>query len=96
MTHPPQLRRWLRLSIAEGLLATPLVVIATPGMGAERSAFADGVDDLAQDLGFGDILGGGGAVKDAVVVLELLDLGSKNPFEALVDLPGILESVRVD
>lgn len=31
MRAKPDTERWLRLSVAEGLLATPLVVIATPG-----------------------------------------------------------------
>jgi hypothetical protein len=49
-------------------------------------ALADGIDDLAQNLGVGDVLGSALSMDASVVAFELLDLGGKHAPEVVVYL----------
>lgn len=65
-------------------------------MGAQGAGFADGIDDLAQDFGVGDIVGGAARMAQPVFALEALDLGSEDFFEAVVHLAGMFEGIAVN
>ena len=63
---------------------------------AERVAFADGVDDFAQDLGIFDAFGRALAVNAGVFLLEAFDLRREHALELVVNLPGVFQRVAVN
>ncbi len=68
----------------------------TADVRAERVAFADGVDDFAENFGIFDALSRTLAVDAGVFFFEAFDFRREHALELLVNLPGVFEGVAVN